>query len=134
MAKTNAERQAKRRAELSKDETIARINVIVSASAKSQLERLAARVGVTQREMLERILSDADTLPPSTSQRAAELLARFNGDLKQAKEEYRRELRERYPGFTVCGREPRKSPTHYEARKLYNRMCKQLEALAKTWN
>lgn len=37
-----------------------RINMVVTVQAKAQLERLARHYGVTQRELLARVLADAE--------------------------------------------------------------------------
>jgi len=62
MSKSNAERQAEyRRRHLHDPEgTLERINALVSLQAKRQLERLAAYYGVTKREVLERVLAEAE--------------------------------------------------------------------------
>lgn len=60
---TNAERQrAYRQRHLQdiSDSMAARINVIVGAGTKAQLERLARHHGLSQRAMLERLLADAE--------------------------------------------------------------------------
>ena len=64
MAMTNAERQRAYRARHLQDvEGMGeRINTVVSVSAKRSLERLANRYGVTQREMIERAIADAEAL------------------------------------------------------------------------
>jgi hypothetical protein len=70
MPKTNAERQAayRRRHLKEMNGMLERLNMMLSLHAKRQLERLAAGYGVTQRELLERLLAEAeraalDTLP-----------------------------------------------------------------------
>lgn len=68
--KTNAERQAAYRQKHLLEGTDERLNMVLSVSAKRQLERLSKHYGVTQRQMLERLLSQADrdlvvTLTPS---------------------------------------------------------------------
>lgn len=62
MAKTNAQRQAayRQRHLIAEDGGAERINLLVSLSAKRKLERLAACYGVTQRALLERLLTDAE--------------------------------------------------------------------------
>lgn len=62
MGKSNAERQAAYRARHFKavDGGLERLSLAVSASAKAQLERLAAHYAVTQREAIERLLSQAE--------------------------------------------------------------------------
>jgi len=62
MAKTNSERQAEYRARHLHDmeATCERLNVVIDLHAKRALERLASCYGVTQREILERILQDAE--------------------------------------------------------------------------
>jgi hypothetical protein len=62
MGKSNAERQAAYRERHLKnaDGTLERVNTLVSVQAKRRLERLAACYGVTQRGILERLLTDAE--------------------------------------------------------------------------
>lgn len=60
MAQSTAERQqAYRRRHLAEGDA-ERLNLVVSVQAKRQLERLARHRGVTQREILERILAQAE--------------------------------------------------------------------------
>ena len=61
MVLTSAQRQAAYRARHLKDEDGKgeRLNMIVSATAKTQLKRLAKSYGVTQRVLVERLLDDA---------------------------------------------------------------------------
>lgn len=59
MASTAAERQRAYRQRV-KDGQGERINLIVGVSAKRQLERLARHHGVTQRQVLEQLLADAE--------------------------------------------------------------------------
>ena len=63
MAKTNAERQRAYRARHLHDIDGGgeRINTVIKVSAKRSLERLTACYGVTQREMIERLIADAQT-------------------------------------------------------------------------
>lgn len=68
--KTNAERQAAYRQKHLQEGTSERLNMIVSASCKSQLERLARHYGVTQRQALEQLLSQAERHLVSTLQPA----------------------------------------------------------------
>lgn len=58
MAKTNAERQAEYRARVRAADG-ERLNVVVSAEAKQALVSLAEGLGLTQREVLERVLVEA---------------------------------------------------------------------------
>jgi hypothetical protein len=64
--RSNAERQAAfRRRHLddpyaADDAMLARLNLLISVSAKWQLDRLAACYGVTKRSILEHVLNDAD--------------------------------------------------------------------------
>ena len=61
--KSNAQRQAEyRQRHLFDPETVdgARLNLVVSLSAKAQLRRLAIHSGVTQRAMLSRLLAAAE--------------------------------------------------------------------------
>jgi len=60
MAQTPAQRQAAYRQRHLRDGTESRISIVVSATAKAGLERLAVRYGVTQREALERALRLAE--------------------------------------------------------------------------
>ena len=62
MAQSNAERQAAYRARHLKDEngTDERLNLLVDIHAKRALERLAARYSVTQRVMLQTLITDAE--------------------------------------------------------------------------
>lgn len=62
MAMSNADRQREYRARHLKDVegTGERVNMIVSVQAKRSLERLAACYGVTQRELMERVIADAE--------------------------------------------------------------------------
>lgn len=62
MAKTNAQRQAEYRHRhlVAEDGGAERLNLLVSVPAKRKLERLAACYGVTQRAMLERLLTEAE--------------------------------------------------------------------------
>ena len=62
-AASGAERQAAyRRRHLDEIDTLdsARLNMIVSTATKRALERLALRYAVTQREMLQRIVEEAE--------------------------------------------------------------------------
>lgn len=59
MAATAAERQRAYRQRV-RDGQGERINLTVSVSAKRQLERLARHQGLTQRQVLERLLADAE--------------------------------------------------------------------------
>lgn len=58
MGMTSAERQRAYRQRRQDDAE--RLNMVVSVSAKRQLERLARHHGVAQRVMLERLLADAE--------------------------------------------------------------------------
>ncbi len=60
MAKTNAQRQAeyRKRAYVSNGEY--RVNTWISAEASQALDRLSCRYSVTKREMLEKLLEEAD--------------------------------------------------------------------------
>lgn len=62
MAKTAAERQKDYRAKrpFAGDNGERRLNTWISSSAHFALERLAVSYGVTKREMLENLLSEAD--------------------------------------------------------------------------
>jgi hypothetical protein len=62
--KSNAQRQADYRARHLKDENgqLQRLSLLVDLHAKRALERLASCYGVTQREMLERLLMQANRL------------------------------------------------------------------------
>ncbi len=62
MAKTNAERQAAYRERHLKDEQGMgeRLNMVVDMKAKLALKRLAIRYGVTQRDVLEGLIDDAE--------------------------------------------------------------------------
>jgi hypothetical protein len=63
MALTNAQRQAAYRVRHLKDtEGLGeRLNMVVSVDAKNQLKRLASCYGVTQRQLIERLLADAQS-------------------------------------------------------------------------
>ena len=62
MAKTNAERQAAYRERHLKDEQGMgeRLNMVVDMKTKLALKRLAIRYGVTQRDVLEGLIDDAE--------------------------------------------------------------------------
>jgi hypothetical protein len=60
MAKTVAERQATYRLRRNDGEGDRRLNTWVSCKTHFALNRLAKSYGVTQREMCERLISDAD--------------------------------------------------------------------------
>lgn len=60
MAKTNAQRQAEYRARRRHDGVSTRLNTEVSLIAHIALERLAYHHGLTQRQMLERLLIEPD--------------------------------------------------------------------------
>ena len=62
MGKTNAERQRDYRNRHLRDENgkCERLNMVIHVHAKRSLERLASCYGVTQQEMLERIIQAAD--------------------------------------------------------------------------
>ena len=64
MAKTNAQRQSDYRARHLKDEDgkAERLNLLVNLHAKRALERLAACYAVTQREVLEGLLREANNV------------------------------------------------------------------------
>ena len=61
-AQSNAERQAayRQRHLRDVDGRGERINMVVTVHAKAQLERLARHYGATQREVLARVLADAE--------------------------------------------------------------------------
>ncbi|MCM8595335.1 hypothetical protein [Accumulibacter sp.] len=63
MAKSNAQRQSAYRQRHLNDENgqAQRLNLVLSAHAKRALERLAACYAVTQRELLECLLRDAES-------------------------------------------------------------------------
>jgi hypothetical protein len=63
MAKSNAQRQSDYRARHLKDidGNAQRLNLLLDLHAKRALERLAACYAVTQREVLERLLRDAES-------------------------------------------------------------------------
>lgn len=60
MAMTSTEKQRLYRQRHLQDGTGCRLSMIVSASAKAQLERLARHYGMTQRAMLAQLLADAE--------------------------------------------------------------------------
>jgi len=62
MGKTNAQRQAEYRARHFKavDGGLERLSLAISIPAKSQLERLATCYAVTQREVIESLLAQAE--------------------------------------------------------------------------
>lgn len=62
MPKSDAQRQAayRERNFLALDGGMVRLNTALSVPAKAQLERLAARYGVTQRTVLERLIAQAE--------------------------------------------------------------------------
>ena len=60
MAKTTAQRQAEYRARRRQQGDTARLNTEVSLIAHIALERLAHHHGLTQRQMLERLLIEPD--------------------------------------------------------------------------
>jgi hypothetical protein len=64
MVKTNAQRQAAYRARHLKegDGMGERLNSVIDIQAKRALERLAACYGVTQRDLLERLISEAERI------------------------------------------------------------------------
>jgi hypothetical protein len=71
MAQTNAQRQAAYRARHLKDADGLgeRLNTLINAASKQSLERLATLHGMTQRAVLEKLISDAeravlDTMAP----------------------------------------------------------------------
>ncbi|MFZ4859112.1 MAG: hypothetical protein ACOYL3_22265 [Desulfuromonadaceae bacterium] len=68
MAKTTAERQAAYRSRKNDGEGERRIDTRVSVSAHLALDRLAQRYRVTRREMLERLITDADDVILKTLQ------------------------------------------------------------------
>lgn len=58
--KDNAKRQADYRKRHLKEGTAQRLNVILALDAKQALERLAKRHGLSHKDMLERLLIEAD--------------------------------------------------------------------------
>lgn len=64
MAKSAAQRQAEYRQRhlKSEDGNLARLNLVIDTMAKVRLERLAACYGVTQQEMLERVIGLAERM------------------------------------------------------------------------
>lgn len=62
LSRSNAERQAAYRQRHSRnvDGQGQRLNMVVTVQAKAQLERLARHYGVTQRELLARVLANAE--------------------------------------------------------------------------
>lgn len=78
---SGAERQAAyRRRHLNEVETVdsARLNIIVPVATKRGLERLAKRYAVTQREMLGKLIGDAERAATDGMPSAA--LRRYYGD------------------------------------------------------
>ena len=75
--KTNAQRQAdfRNRHFKAEDGQLSRLNIAISVHAKSALERLSCRYGVTQRDMLERLIKRAEEI--ATKQLSAELLKAY---------------------------------------------------------
>lgn len=75
--KTNAQRQADYRNRHFKSENgqLSRLNIAISLPAKNALERLSARYGVTQREMLERIIMRTEEI--ATKDLSAEQLEAY---------------------------------------------------------
>ena len=71
---TNAERQAefRRRHLQDVDGDCARLNAIVSITAKAKLDRLARHYGVTRRAMLESLLAEAEQEAVSGMKRSEE--------------------------------------------------------------
>ena len=68
MAKTNSERQAEYRSRHLKDVegTGDRLNTVLDSSAKLALKRLSHHSGLTQKEILERLLKDEEARLIST--------------------------------------------------------------------
>ena len=62
MVKTSAERQAAYRARHLKEGEAERINMVVSLSAAMILRRLATHRGITQRQVLESLLVEAQAV------------------------------------------------------------------------
>jgi hypothetical protein len=62
MAKTSSERQAEYRARLAKDGLEVRLSTVVSVPSRAQLERVAGYFGISQRRVLEIMLSMADQM------------------------------------------------------------------------
>ena len=60
MAKSNSERQREYRQRQKDDCKTERLNIVVDLNAKRAIERMATCYGVTQREVLERIVMDAE--------------------------------------------------------------------------
>lgn len=73
-AMTNAERQAayRKRHLQDVDGQGERLNMVVSVQAKAQLTRLARHFGVTQREMLARVLAESESKVVDGLSRAGE--------------------------------------------------------------
>ena len=59
--KDNAKRQAEYRKRHLKEGTAQRLNVILSSDSKLALERLANHYGVTNKELLEQVLLEAQS-------------------------------------------------------------------------
>jgi hypothetical protein len=60
MAKSAAERQAAYRLRRNEGEGDRRLNTWITSKADLALDRLARRYGVTKRQMVERLISEAD--------------------------------------------------------------------------
>lgn len=75
MAKTAAERQREYRANRATagDNGERRLNTWIDTSAALALERLAVRYGVTKRQMLEKLIKEADDAVINTLSYGAEL-------------------------------------------------------------
>lgn len=61
MTSSNAERQHAYRDRHLKDGELERLDTLIDMHAKHRLERLASCYGLTQREMLERLLLEAES-------------------------------------------------------------------------
>ncbi len=78
MVMTGAERQRQYRAKAKATEGLATLNIMVATDTRAQLKDLAARLGLTHRETLERIIGEAFTALLSDEQRTPE--AALQGD------------------------------------------------------
>lgn len=115
MAKSGAERQREYRERHGSNENEGRINMVLSVTAVTELERLAKHYTVTKRAMLERLIMQGITEEFNGAERARDLLEEHGGDRKAATRAFYAELKREYPGFTTMG----KLPEHAEAQKRY---------------
>lgn len=127
MAKTQAERQAKYRKSISGDESKHVVNVGISVTVVTELERLCKQYGETKRSMVERLIMQGIVEKFNGAAKARELFQQYGRDTKAAMDSYRGELKLAVDGFKANS----KLPEHAEASKRYDSVRRTLHRLTR---